>query len=82
MSFFGGFAPIPPADLARFFQPFERGEAALSVDRSVGLGLFISRQIVEAHGGTIAVESRHGAGTRFRVSLPRLTVAAGEELRS
>jgi signal transduction histidine kinase len=35
-----------------------------------GLGLFISRAIVEAHGGTIAVSSREGTGTTFRIQLP------------
>jgi PAS domain S-box-containing protein len=62
--------PIPAAEIARFFQPFERGDSVLSADRSVGLGLFISRQIVEGHGGTISVESG-GDGTVFRVCLPR-----------
>jgi PAS domain S-box-containing protein len=65
-------APIPATEIARFFQPFERGEAVPSADRSVGLGLFISRQIVEAHGGTISVESSAGGGTVFRVKLPRV----------
>ena len=64
--------PIPPADIARLFQPFERGETVVSADRSVGLGLFISHQIVEAHGGTISVDSTSGGGTVFRVCLPRL----------
>jgi signal transduction histidine kinase len=63
---------IPPAEIARFFQPFERGSRATpSADRSVGLGLFISKQIVEAHEGTISVQSSAGEGTTFRVRLPR-----------
>jgi PAS domain S-box-containing protein len=70
-------APIPAADAARLFEPFERGEGAPSADRSVGLGLFISSQIVEAHGGTISVESK-GDGTVFRVRLPRLTPTTAE----
>jgi PAS domain S-box-containing protein len=63
--------PIPAGDLARLFQPFERGVSAPSAERSVGLGLFISKQIVEAHQGTIAVQSRPQEGTTFTVRLPR-----------
>jgi signal transduction histidine kinase len=37
----------------------------------MGLGLWITREIVEAHGGKISVESRLGAGARFLVELPR-----------
>jgi signal transduction histidine kinase len=62
---------IPPEQIARLFQPFERGEKATSAERSVGLGLFISRQIVEAHEGAIGVESSASEGTVFRVRLPR-----------
>ncbi|KQN48616.1 histidine kinase [Pseudomonas sp. Leaf48] len=53
----------------RIFQQFER----VSVNHAVaglGLGLFISEQIVTAHGGTITVESRIGEGALFRVCLP------------
>lgn len=53
----------------RIFQQFERVSAS-HVAAGLGLGLFISEQIVTAHGGTIAVESRLGQGARFRVSLP------------
>ena len=50
--------PIPPDDIARLFQPFERGAGQTpSAERSVGLGLFIARQIVAAHQGTISVRS-------------------------
>jgi PAS domain S-box-containing protein len=65
-------APIPEADVARLFRPFERGGAAApSSERSVGLGLYISKQIVAAHGGTIAVRSTSEEGTIFTVHLPR-----------
>jgi PAS domain S-box-containing protein len=65
-------APIPPGDLGRLFEPFERGKDADSRSgRSVGLGLYISSQIAKAHGGTITVESAAGLGTRFIVRLPR-----------
>ena len=54
---------------ARIFQQFERVTAKHAV-AGLGLGLFISEQIVTAHGGTITVESRIGEGALFRVCLP------------
>ncbi|MBC2656264.1 hybrid sensor histidine kinase/response regulator [Pseudomonas sp. MSSRFD41] len=53
----------------RIFQQFERVSAS-HVAAGLGLGLFISEQIVTAHGGTISVESRIGEGAMFRVALP------------
>ncbi|RKS27625.1 signal transduction histidine kinase [Pseudomonas sp. WPR_5_2] len=53
----------------RIFQQFERVSAKQAV-AGLGLGLFISEQIVTAHGGTITVESRIGEGALFRVCLP------------
>ncbi|MGV8890223.1 MAG: hybrid sensor histidine kinase/response regulator [Pseudomonas sp.] len=53
----------------RIFQQFERVTAKHAV-AGLGLGLFISEQIVAAHGGFITVESRIGEGALFRVCLP------------
>ena len=53
----------------RIFQQFERVSARQAVT-GLGLGLFISEQIVTAHGGTITVQSRIGEGALFRVCLP------------
>lgn len=53
----------------RIFQQFERVSAKHAI-AGLGLGLFISEQIVTAHAGTITVESEEGAGALFRVSLP------------
>ncbi|WP_223533012.1 hybrid sensor histidine kinase/response regulator [Pseudomonas sp. BF-R-30] len=53
----------------RIFQQFERVSARHAV-AGLGLGLFISEQIVAAHGGTITVQSRIGEGALFRVCLP------------
>ena len=64
---------IPAADLPYIFDRFWRGDRARSHRDGVGggLGLAIVRQLVEAHGGQIAVESVVGEGTRFVVELGR-----------
>jgi len=49
--------------------------SASQVAAGLGLGLFISEQIVAAHGGTIEVESQIGEGALFRVCLPLETSA-------
>jgi signal transduction histidine kinase len=54
----------------RLFKPFERGVSAGHYG-GLGLGLYITSQIVRAHQGTIAVRSAPGAGSSFRVELPR-----------
>jgi signal transduction histidine kinase/HAMP domain-containing protein len=63
--------PIPADLLPTLFEPFRRGKGAGGALGSVGLGLFISRRLVEAHEGTIEVTSREGEGTTFTVRLPR-----------
>ncbi|HEX8536783.1 MAG TPA: HAMP domain-containing sensor histidine kinase, partial [Cystobacter sp.] len=64
-------SPIDPAYLPELFEPFRRGRHAGSGAGSVGLGLYITRQLVLAHGGRIQVTSREGESTRFAVRLPR-----------
>jgi two-component system, OmpR family, sensor kinase len=62
---------IAPEDLARLFTPFFRADPSRSrATGGVGLGLALSRRIVEAHGGTLAARSAPGAGTTMTVSLP------------
>jgi signal transduction histidine kinase len=62
---------IPEEDLPQVFERFHRAGNAESPHFSgMGLGLFICRGIVEQHGGHIAVASRPGRGTTFRVTLP------------
>ena len=60
---------IAPADQKRIFQQFERGQD--NADASgFGLGLYISQQLVQAHGGTIELVSEAGKGAAFTVRLP------------
>lgn len=64
--------PIDPDALPRLFEPMQRGSAHTDpTGRSVGLGLFIVKHIVDALGGTIAVVSTASDGTTFTLSLPR-----------
>lgn len=60
---------IDAADCARIFEQFERAAARRNYG-GLGMGLYITRQIVIAHGGSVQVESRLGEGSTFRVSLP------------
>jgi two-component system sensor histidine kinase PilS (NtrC family) len=56
---------IAPGDLPQVFTPF-----FTTRERGTGLGLATVQRIVDAHGGTVAIESEPGAGTRFEVRLP------------
>lgn len=60
---------IDPADRQRIFERFARA-APSSAYGGLGLGLYIARQIVEAHGGSIEVASEPGEGATFRMELP------------
>jgi signal transduction histidine kinase/tetratricopeptide (TPR) repeat protein len=62
---------IPKAELPRVFDRFFRGGDELTrTVKGSGLGLTLVKQIVEAHGGTVGVESEHGKGSRFTLRLP------------
>jgi signal transduction histidine kinase len=61
------------------FERFDRGRASRN-SGGLGLGLFISRQIVAAHGGTITVDNPPGGGARFVVMLPRDAQGLGATL--
>ncbi len=70
-----GGTPIPPDALATIFDPLVRASSAESPTNrrpgSIGLGLYIAREVVMAHGGTIAVASSAEEGTVFTIRLPR-----------
>ena len=63
-------APIPPAMSRSIFEPLARGNGEGGA-HSIGLGLFIARAIVSAHGGEIGVRSSSDRGTTFTVRLPK-----------
>jgi signal transduction histidine kinase len=69
-------------EVARQAHIFERFERAVSVRHygGLGLGLYICRRIVEAHGGCIGVESEPGAGATFVVELPLHSKSPSESL--
>jgi signal transduction histidine kinase len=60
---------IPASEVGNLFERFFRASTSVSVP-GTGLGLSIVKSIVEAHGGTIAVESEQGVGTTFSIELP------------
>ena len=65
--------PIPPDELGGIFQAMKRTTSDRSRDRRhLGLGLFIVDKIVDAHGGSVDVQSSKQAGTTFTVRLPRV----------
>jgi PAS domain S-box-containing protein len=70
---------IDPADQPQIFERFERAVSSRNYG-GLGLGLYIVKRIVEAHGGAIRVDSKTGEGSTFRVELPqRPAVAVGRD---
>jgi signal transduction histidine kinase len=60
---------MPEADVQKAFEPFFTTKA---VGKGTGLGLFLSRETVLAHGGSLMLESKTGQGTTVIVTLPGL----------
>jgi PAS domain S-box-containing protein len=66
---------IPSTELSTIFDRFSRASNARALGISgTGFGLFLTKQLVGLHGGTIAVESCEGEGSKFTVTLPRRVV--------
>jgi len=61
---------IAAEDLPHIFGDFYRGKADQSTEHGSGIGLAVARRIVEAHDGSITVESRPGKGSTFAIHLP------------
>ncbi|WGT34327.1 PAS domain-containing sensor histidine kinase [Pseudomonas atacamensis] len=66
-------AAIPESARSKLFEPMTRGSDQDSQNRSVGLGLFIVREIALAHGGDIAVHSTADEGTTFTINFPEIS---------
>ena len=60
---------IPPEDQAVIFEPFQRGEEATT--GGTGLGLAIAYSVVQAHSGSLGVETAPGGGACFVIGIPR-----------
>ena len=63
-------APIPSELLPSLFEPFQRGLRPGALDGSIGLGLYIVRQVAVGHGGEVRVRSTAEEGTTFTLELP------------
>jgi len=74
-------AGIPPDELGMIFEAFYRGKRAVSDQiHGTGLGLSLTKRIIEAHGGTITVQSVVGQGTEFLIHLPAVANIQTHEL--
>lgn len=62
---------IETSEQHSIFEPFRRGNASRNTTLGIGLGLSTSRKIIEAHNGTLNVESRPGEGSTFIIRLPQ-----------
>jgi PAS domain S-box-containing protein len=70
---------IPADELAQVFERFHRGRQVSSTNYGgLGLGLYITKQIIERHGGSIWVDSKEGVGTTFFFSLPAEAAAVSQ----
>lgn len=70
-----GGEPIPQGELSRIFDPLIRGSSAQHPAKnrpgSIGMGLYIAREVVKSHGGRIEVTSSREDGTSFSIRMPR-----------
>jgi CheY-like chemotaxis protein/anti-sigma regulatory factor (Ser/Thr protein kinase) len=74
---------IRAEDIPRLFREFEQIEPAVGEKpEGTGLGLALTKRLVELHGGTVAVESQYGRGSTFSVTLPMLRRADGGTMYS
>ena len=67
--------------LPNLFEPFRRSRCQTGAARGLGLGLYITQEIVRVHGGMIGVSSTASEGTVFDIRLPRCAVVVGKSPR-
>lgn len=81
---YNGGTPIPPGEIARIFEPLVRGSTngrpVSHRPGSIGLGLYIAREVARAHGGSITVRSTVADGTTFTIHLPRNPPVTAEQV--
>jgi signal transduction histidine kinase len=71
---------IEQADLPRLFEPFTQLDSGVNKQyRGTGLGLTLTRRVVEAHGGSVEVQSRFGTGSEFTVHFPDCVDSTGSQ---
>jgi signal transduction histidine kinase len=73
---------IPAEELPHLFQRYHRTRRAREQQDGLGLGLYITKGLVEAHGGRIWAESTPGVGSTFSVALPAQPAAEPRAVRS
>jgi PAS domain S-box-containing protein len=73
---------IPEALAAHVFDPLTGGQRRRDRSRGLGLGLFITKNIAEAHGGDVTVSSNDAQGTTFTLTLPRIADGANADAMS
>ena len=64
---------IEKSDIKNIFKRFYKGKNSIN-PKSIGIGLSLSKKIIEAHGGSIAVESEIGKGMNFTITLLKVIV--------
>lgn len=70
---------IKPEDLSKLFIAYQQGKNSFAADEGTGLGLMITKRLVELHGGKIWVESEWGKGTTFRFTIPMMVAGDAVE---
>jgi CheY-like chemotaxis protein len=70
---------VAPEDRARIFESFQQGRRGPSREEGTGLGLTLSKRIVELHGGRISLESEMGVGSTFSFTIPMIAIKTRDE---